>query len=95
MFYIWVLSILEITIAGDYERLARLGMLIGSALITRQLFYLKKPDRQIMIFLYLCMFIVYFLTIMFFKGNKLGQIYIDYVFRQVMESNIIFGVTYP
>ena len=94
MFYIWVFSILEITIAGDYERLARLGLLIGSALITRQLFYLEKVNRRIMVVLYLCMFVIYFLFIMYFMKNKAGELYISYVFRQVMESNSIFGITY-
>ena len=95
MFYIWVFSILEITIAGDYERLARLGLLLGSALITRQLFYLEKVNRSVMTVLYLAMYVLYFILVMFIMKNKAGDLYIGYVFRQVMESNGIFGITYP
>lgn len=94
MYYICLYSILELTIAGDYERLARLGLLIGSALVTRLMFYLEEADRRLMMFLYLCIFAIIFVFVMFFMKNTDSQPYIGYVFRQVMESNSVFGITY-
>lgn len=91
MFYIWMFSFLEITIAGDYERLSRLGLLIGSVLITRQLYYLEHRNRQIASFLYLCVVVLCFAFVMFFMASKGGEIYyFNYVFRQVMENNSVF-----
>lgn len=94
LYYICLYSILELTIAGDYERLARLGLLIGSALVTRQMFYLEEADRRLMMFLYICIFSIIFVFVMFFMKNIDSQPYIGYVFRQVMESNSVFGITY-
>ena len=88
-------SILEITIAGDYERLARLGLLLGSVLITRELYYLERLNKAIVTLFYLGIFVLSFVLVMFIMKNKAGDLYIGYVFRQVMESNSIFGITYP
>lgn len=87
MYYIFLFVVLEITIAGDYERLARLGLLIGTVLITRQISELEESSRVIALVGFLIMYLAYFALIMFVMKNKLGEHYITLVFRQVMENN--------
>ena len=94
MYYIFLFSIFEFTIAGDYERLQRLGLLIGTILITRQLFYIEVRNRRLMMLLLAIIYFAYFASIMFVKGNATGEKYVKYVFQQVMESNSIFGMIY-
>ena len=91
--YICVFVILELTVAGQYERLSRLGLLIAAVLISRQIFYLTPFNQigtQIMMTL---IYALYFISTMYFSRSA-KTLFIDSVFRQVMESNSLFGMTY-
>lgn len=91
--YIWGFSTLELSLGGNYERLSRLGLLLGLLLISRQISYLNASNKQVAFLLFTALYGVYFLLSMFFMRSDTGR-YFGYVFRQVMESNGLFGVTY-
>ena len=92
--YICLFVILELTVAGQYERLFRLGLLIAAVLISRQISYLtpfNQMSAQIMLTL---VYALYFISMMYFTYTSEKSAFIDIVFRLVMESNSLFGVTY-
>ena len=92
--YIYLFFVLEIRIEGSYERLARLGLIISTVLITRELEYLEENNRIIGIVFFLIMYFIYFATIMFFMraGSESKFLYINFVFRSVMNNNFVFGM---
>ena len=90
IYYISIFMVLEIFIAGDYERLARLGLVLSGILISRQLFYLSYYNRLVAFVLLPLLYVLYFVSIMYFTGASGDWIYIDFVFKQVMENNSLF-----
>ncbi len=92
IFYICSLLILEINIEGSYERFARLGLLISSALITRELFYIEENNRVLAVILFLLMYIAYWAAIMLFMTGGVNNLFLEFVFRPVMENNKVFAI---
>ena len=93
IYYISLFAILEITIASDYERMTRLSLLLCAILFSRQLHYLTGTNKKVAYILLLLLFVLYFVSIMFFMSAKHAgslYIYIDYVFRMVMDNNSLF-----
>lgn len=90
MYFVAILLVMEIVAGGDYERLGRLTLLLSAILISRQMFYLNSTNALIASFLVIIMFIVYFISIMFFGQDATGNLYIDTVFKAVMNNNSFF-----
>lgn len=89
VFYIFLYTILELLMAGDYERLSRPALILGTILATRLIYQANTQSRIVMWTLLTLFYIFYFCSIMFMM--KAGSIiYFQYVFRQVMENNMLF-----
>lgn len=84
IYYVSLFSILELTVALDYERMTRLGLLLTAVLVSRQLYYLTNLNKIIVCGLLLLLFVSYFASIMFFTKD------FNNVFRMVMENNNLF-----
>ena len=94
LIYICLFAVLELTVSSQYERLSRLGLLIAILLASREIFYLNSLNRVIAQFLLLLSYLAYFVAMMYFSKVNGKWLFVDVVFRQVMESNSLFGVTY-
>ena len=89
--YIFTFSMLEVTIASNYERIARMGLLLGAILVTRQQKCLTQSNRMVSHLPFLFLYILYFISIMYFSREKQGMLFIKYVFGRVMENNSLLG----
>lgn len=87
--YISLYTVLELTIAGDYERLNRVATVIGGILFTRQIYLANPRNKRSMWFISVLAYILLFLSVMFGMGNVDGR-YINAVFRQVFENNPLY-----
>ena len=87
--YISLYTILELTIAGDYERLNRVATMVGGVLFTRQIYMAGSRNKRIMWFVSILAYSLLFLSVMFGMSNQDGR-YINAVFRQVFENNPLF-----
>jgi hypothetical protein len=84
--YIYIYSILEITVSGQYERISRLGLILGAILATRHLLYLKWRDRAIFKVVFALMYFFYFLLMMFNMRSQDGVTFFDLVYRDVLNN---------
>lgn len=91
--YICLFALLEFTVSAQYERLSRLGLLIATVLISRQIYYITSFNKICAQVLLGLGYGLYFFSVMVLHRAQAGY-YIDYVFCQVMESNSLFGITY-
>ena len=87
--YISLFTVLEITIAGDYERLNRVATVIGGILITRQIYTANPRNKRAMWIISVLAYVVLFLSVMYGMSNQDGR-YINAVFRQVFENNPLY-----
>ena len=86
---IFIYTVFDIFIAGDYERLSRLGLLLAFVQLSRMIYRSKKEEQRYLWGMVLIYFIVYFLSIMFGMSSS-GIPYFKFVFRNVMENNPFF-----
>ena len=97
VYYITILSIfLELNLSVQYERISRLSLILCAVLISRQIYYVTDKNKPVAQILFLLLFVFYFISIMFFMyvDPSSGTTFFDKVFRQVMESNSLFGIVY-
>ena len=97
VYYLSFCFLLEIKFASEYERLSRLSLILGAILISRQLFYLTNINRRIAFLFFLLLFVLYFIIRNYFAAAPvIGQdvLFIDYVFRRVMENNELFSIVF-
>ncbi len=87
--YISLFTVLEITIAGDYERLNRVATVIGGILFTRQIYTANPRNKRAMWIISVLAYVVLFLSVMYGMSNQDGR-YINAVFRQVFENNPLY-----
>ena len=84
--YITLYTILDIVLAGDFERLYRVAIILGSILMSRQIYVAEESNKNIMWVISFTAYILYFLSIMI--GMSVGgSIYLNCIFRMLMENN--------
>lgn len=89
--YVYLYTVLEITVSGAYERLSRVPLILGTVLVCRLINNAQKRNRIIMWVGFIGFYVLYFIGVMFFIKVKSGDNYFDFVFRKVMENNSIIG----
>ena len=90
-YYMVLYSVMELAIATDYERLSRFSLVICTIALSRVVYKLEKHNKHIYTGLFIIYYIIFFFTNMY--ANWTGRfLYIEGVFRRVMENNLIFGV---
>ena len=83
---------LELMLSDAYHRFNRLTLILCAILISRMLFYFFARNKLIAQVMLLFLFLFCFAATMCMGVDD--TIYFDCVFRQVMESNSLFGIIY-
>ena len=87
--YVQLLNLLDIVYMGDYERLIRVSLICGLIYMSRIIYINKYRNKVILWLVLIVVYTIYFLFIMFGNTAK-GDIYFNYVFRNVMENNPLY-----
>lgn len=88
--YIDIFSLLELLVASEYERMSRPALIVGSILACRQLYSMEKRNQIICSFILFAFVLLYFVGEMYFQDTYDQIIYFEWVFRRVMENNLLF-----